>query len=250
MFNETARLVCHWRTAFCAMAVSLALPYSAYPDTPVLVLDVAVSNMLIDRGEQIGERTLEVGAGIEAPFLSGAAYAGLYRLTPFGPQQDAFEDEFDYTVGYAWEGNAYTADFSANWLTYPGEESDASLELVAAVGFGLPFQPELLAFADAHTEDWGLELVAGPSWQLDQWELSALGRAGFIDPDIGTSRSYGGFELNAAYALSGVAAIGGYLRAEWGDEASFVDVYTRGRGSEFSSSGVAVGVSLSLVSEL
>lgn len=62
---------------------------------------------------------------------------------------------------------------SANWLTYPGEGQEESLELAAALGFDVPLAPEVLAFYDMDFEDWGVEALAGPEWQAGDYTLLA-----------------------------------------------------------------------------
>ncbi|MEQ9316943.1 MAG: hypothetical protein RLN72_13895 [Henriciella sp.] len=205
--------------------------------------EAVVSSMLIDRGEQIGGPTLELGFGAETDIGGGHLYGGLYRLTPFGDDQAAFADEFDYTIGYAWEGAGYAADVSANWLTYPGEGDEASLELFGEIALvDLPLSPAVAAFYDAEFEDYGLEVVAGPEWESGNWTSYVVGRAGFVDPGDGSdTRSYVGLEAGTMRPISESAEIGGYARFEIADQDSFADEIDHGHVIGVTNSGFAVG---------
>lgn len=205
--------------------------------------EAIVSSMLIDRGEQIGGPTLELALVAEKDTGSGTLYGGLYRLTPFGDDQDAFADEFDYTIGYAWDGAGYEADVSANWLTYPGEGDEASLELFGEVALvDLPLVPAIAGFYDAEFEDFGLEVTAGPEWQTGGWTSYVIGRAGFVEPGDGSeTRSYAGVQVGTARPLGDTAEIGGYARYEVSDQDSFADDIVDGAIISAKDSGFAVG---------
>jgi hypothetical protein len=127
--------------------------------------DVAASSSLIDRGEQIGAETLEFGAGIATSISGFELYGSVYRLMPVGSDQDAFEDEVDYSVGVIFQNDSVLANLSANWLAYPGEGTEASLELVGLLDFDAPPAPRLIGFHDARFGDWGLEALVQPSWE-------------------------------------------------------------------------------------
>lgn len=206
----------------------------------------AVSSMVIDRGEQIGGPSLEIGVSGETALGAGALYAGVYRLTPFGEDQAAYADEFDYTVGYAWAGEGYEADVSANWLTYPGEGETASLELAGELALAAPLNPVILGFYDAEFEDYGLEVTAGPEWQAGDWTLYAIGRVGFVVPGDGSeSRSYGGAEAGAYRPVGAAAEFGVYGRFEAADADTFADEIERGTITHSTHSGFAAGIVLS-----
>lgn len=210
-------------------------------------LDLAASSALHDRGEQIGRETLEFGVGAEVEFEDFTAYGSFYRLLPVGGEQEAFDDEADFTVGVAWHRHTYSADVSANWLTYPGEEAEASLELVGSVTLEAPFAPTLIGFYDADFDDWGLEVAAGPEWEAAGWGFYAMGRAGFVQPgDDSASRSYAGVEFGAGRPVNDFAEFGIFARADTADEESFAHKFENGEITSFRNSGVSVGVSLSL----
>jgi hypothetical protein len=153
----------------------------------------------------------------------------------------------DYVLGAAWDGEGYSADISANWLTYPGEATIDSLELSGSLSLDRSFAPTLAGFYDTRFEDWGLEISAGPEWEWRTWILYAVGRAGFVAPGDGSaSRSYGGLELGAARPLSERATVGLYTRAEWADEDAFVRRTGGGSVTGTGSRGVSAGIILSL----
>jgi hypothetical protein len=235
------------RTLIAATTAFTWLPMIAEASEKRFFADTAVSSSLIDRGEQIGPLTLETAIGAETEVGGATLYGAFYRLTPVGADADAFVDEADYTVGAAWEGQGYTADVSATWLTFPGEGEQASLELAGSVGIDAPLMPSLTGFYDAEFEDWGLELAAGPVWEIEAWEVYALARAGFVRPGDGSaSRSYGGVEAGAARPVSEGVVIGFYARAELADEESFARSIDGGIVTASRSSGYAAGISLSL----
>lgn len=226
---------------------AVLLPLTAEAREHQFFAEVAVSSSLIDRGEHLALEVVEASFGAETSFRGATLYGSVYRILPFGQEQAEFDDEMDYALGVAWEGAGYSADVSANWLTYPGEESEASLELAGSVTLDLAYAPTLAGFYDADYEDWGLEVSAGPEWELSNWTLYALGRAGFVRlRDGSASRSYGGVEVGAARAISGAATLGFYARGEAADEDSFVHKTDGGIVTEFASTGFAAGIVLSL----
>ncbi|WP_147372865.1 hypothetical protein [Henriciella mobilis] len=212
-----------------------------------LSADFAATSSLFDRGEQIGGPTLEFGATAETTVSGATVYAAFYRLLPVGPDQEAFDDEADYTAGLVLENDTVVADLSANWLTYPGEGAEASLELVGAFDFNAPYAPNITGFYDADFEDWGVEVSAGPSWDVGGWTSYALGRAGFVVPGDGSAnRSYLGAEIGASRPVSDNVEFGIFARAEAADAESYADEIRNGAVTRFRDSGIAVGMTLSV----
>lgn len=212
-----------------------------------LFVSIGAVSALHDRGEQIGSEVIEFETGAEFDVQEITVYGAFYRLLPVGSQQEAFDDEADFTLGATWEAQGYSADVSANWLTFPGEETDASLELAGSVTLSAPLSPTLAGFYDADLEDRGLELSAGPQWQAGAWSVHALGRAGFVHPGDGSAhRSYAGLELGASRPVSEAVELGMFLRADAADEAAFARRIERGSITAFGTSGVAAGISLAV----
>lgn len=212
-----------------------------------LFLNLGAVSALHDRGEQIGREVLEFEAGAEIDIQAATVYGAVYRLLPVGPEQAAFDDEADFTLGAAWQGRGYSADMSANWLTFPGEETESSLELAGAVALDVPLSPTLTGFFDTNLEDRGLELAAGPEWDAGLWSLYALGRAGFVHPGDGSDhRSYAGLEIGGARPVSRSVEFGWFARADAADDDWFARSIERGSVIAARSSGIAAGVSLSI----
>jgi hypothetical protein len=210
-------------------------------------LDAAVSSALFDRGEQIGGETVEFGAAVTTSHSGAKIYGSVYRLLPAGADQEAFLDEADYSVGVIFEGEAMMADLSANWLTYPGEDAEASLELMGIFDFDAPLAPRVIGFYDADFGDWGLEALVQPSWDSGGWTLYALGRTGFVAPGDGSAnRSYVGIELGASRPLSENVEFGAFIRAEAADEDSYADKVDNGVITHARGNGMAIGLSLSV----
>ena len=205
--------------------------------------EVALSSTVIDRGGHIAGPAFEAALILESDIGNGTLYGGVYRLTPLGADQGAFPDETDYTIGYAFAGEGFTADVSASWLTYPGEGEEASLELAGEVVFAVPLNPVIAGFYDAEFEDYGMEMAIRPEWTAGEWTHYAVGRAGFVAPGVGSAnRSYAGAEIGTVRALSDAAEIGAYARYEIADEDSFADTISNGAIATFTSSGLAVGI--------
>lgn len=229
------------------LAVLLALCPAAMAEEISWFAGATASTMVIDRGEQLAGNTLEAEFGLETSIGGGTAYAALYRITPIGGDQAAFDDEFDYTLGYAFEGSGWAGDVSANWLTFPGEETESSLELAGEIALDAPFAPTLAGFYDVDLEDWGLEASAGPEWPLGDWTAYAVARVGFVEPGDGSAtRSYGGLEAGAARALTEQVEIGGFVRFETADEDAFADEISGGEVTQTRSEGLSIGISLSI----
>lgn len=235
------------RTLLSATTLMACPPLISEAGEKRLFMDVAAVSALHDRGEQIGREVLEFGAGVEVDVQEATVYGAFYRLLPVGAEQEAFDDEADFTLGVAWAGRGYSADVSANWLTFPGEEADSSLELAAAVTLEAPFAPTLIGFYDADIEDWGLEIAAGPEWEAGDWTVYALGRAGFVHPGDGSAhRSYGGVEVGASRPVSEFVEFGFFARADAADEDAFARRIDGGEVTAFRTSGVAAGISFSI----
>lgn len=235
------------RTLLSATTLMACPPLFAEAGEKRLFMDVAAASALHDRGEQIGREVLEFGAGVEVDVQEVTLYGAFYRLLPVGDEQEAFDDEADFTAGAAWEGKGYSADVSANWLTFPGEETESSLELAGAVTLHAPFAPTLIGFYDADLEDWGLEFAGGPEWHAGDWALYALGRAGFVHPGDGSAhRSYAGAELGASRPVSEFAELGFFARADIADEDAFARRIDGGEVTAFRDTGIAAGISLSI----
>ena len=210
-------------------------------------VDSAASSALFDRGEQIGGETVEFGATVATSLSGGTVYGSFYRLLPAGADQRAFLDEADYSVGVIFEGDTIVADLSINSLTYPGEDAEASLELMGILDFDAPLAPRVIGFYDADFGDWGLEALVQPSWDSGDWTLYALGRTGFVAPGDGSAnRSYVGIEFGASRPLSGNVELGAFIRAEAADENSYADKIDNGVITHARSNGMAIGVSLSV----
>lgn len=168
------------RTLLSATTLLTFPPLVAEASERRVFVDVGTVSALHDRGEQIGREVLEFGAGVEMDVQEATVYGAFYRLLPFGGEQEAFDDEADYTLGVAWEGRGYSADASVNLLTFPGEDAESSVELAGAVTLDVPLVPTLIGFYDVDIEDRGLELSAGPEWDAGSWSLYAIGRAGLF----------------------------------------------------------------------
>lgn len=212
-----------------------------------LFLNLGAVSALHDRGEQIGREVLEFEAGAEIEFQTATVYGAAYRLMPVGSGQAAFDDEADFTLGMAWEGRGYRADVSANWLTYPGEETGSSIELAGEVTLDMPLSPTLAGFFDTELEDRGLEFSAGPELGVGDWSLYAFGRAGFVHPGDGSAhRSYAGLEIGGARPVSKSVEFGWFARADAADEGTFVRGIQQGSITATRNSGIAAGVTLSV----
>jgi hypothetical protein len=210
-------------------------------------VEAAVSSALFDRGEQIGGETMEFGAAVTSSLSGATVYGSVYRLLPAGADQEAFLDEADYSVGVVFEGETIMADLSANWLTYPGEEAEASLELTGAFDFDAPLAPRVIGFYDADFGDWGLEALVQPSWEFSDWMLFALGRTGFFVPGDGSAnRSYLGLEFGASRPLSRNVELGAFMRADITDEDSYADKIDNGVITHVRGNGMAIGLRLSV----
>ncbi|MEH6744123.1 hypothetical protein [Hyphomonas sp.] len=191
------------RSAVTAVAIATGFSSFAEAQGGSVFADATVSTSLQDRGAQLSRETLELLAGIERPTSFGTAYAAVYRIEPLGTSRSVFSPETDYSLGFVLEGKRYTADLSANWLTYPGTSEDSTLELVAAIELDLWGMPHIIAFGDMHTDDKGLEVSAGPSRKIGDWSIQARARTGLVGMGDGSpTRTYAGLEASARRILS------------------------------------------------
>ena len=209
--------------------------------------DLTASSAILDRGEQIGGDTIEMGASIETSVQNVTLYTSFYRLLPVGSDQDAFDDEADYTVGAVFQSEALVADISVSRLTYPGEGAEASTELMGIFDFDAPFSPRVIGFYDADFGDWGLEASVQPSRDAGDWTVYAMVRTGFVAPGDGSAnRSYAGMEIGALRPLSTKVELGVFARAEVADEESYADKILHGLITRARDQRMAAGISLSV----
>lgn len=235
------------KTLFSFAAFVFTGPLVAEAGETHVALDVVTISAFHDRGEQLSREALEVGLGLEWAQRDTAVYAGIYRRVPFGPEQEAFDDEAALTVGAAWNKQDFSIDISATQLTFPGEEAESSLELAGAFTMHTFFAPSLIGFYDTDMKHWGLELVAGPEWEAGQWTFYALGRAGFVQQDADAAdRSYAGLEWGAIRPLSESVEFGVFARSDIADEDTFVSGVQGGNITSLRNSGAAAGLSLTI----
>jgi hypothetical protein len=235
------------RTLLFATTLMTFPPPLAEAGEKRLFANIGVVSSLYDRGEQIGREVLEFEAGLEIEIQETTVYGAFYRLLPVGSEQDAFDDEADFILGVVWQGSGFSADVSANWLTFPGEETQSSLELAGGITLDAAFSPTLTGFYDTDLEDRGFQLAAGPEWYAGLWTLYALGHAGFVHRGDGSAhRSYAGFEIGAARPVSKSVDIGLFVRADAADEDTFARRIERGSVTTLGNSGIAAGIGLSV----
>ncbi|MFN3911306.1 hypothetical protein [Hyphomonas sp.] len=235
------------RALLSATLCLLSTPLAAEAGETQISVDVAAVSALHDRGEQVTREALQFGAGVQVEVQDASVYGAVYRLLPVGSQQEAFDDEAGFTLGTAWNTETYSADISANFLTFPGEEAESTVELAGAVSIHTVFTPVLIGFYDADFEDWGLELTGGPEWEAGEWTIYALGRAGFVQPgDDSAHRSYAGVEWGAVRPVSDSVEFSLFARSDIADEESFIQRMQGGEITSMRNSGVAAGINLSI----
>jgi len=232
---------------FMASALTILLTPCALAEPDIVVtLDAGLSTQLIDRGETLAMNNAETAITVETTLGNGALYGSIYRISPLGTDDEAFDEEVDYTIGYAFEGQGWAADVSANYLTYAGNNEDASLELAGFIELDTLFAPSLTAFYDADFEDFGAEAALTHAWEVGDFSPYAMVRAGFVTPKEGGDYTYGGVELGAEYPLSETLALSGFARFEAADEDTFAGRVSGGEVLTYRSEGSAIGVALSL----
>lgn len=137
---------------FAETAVQIGLN-SSIAQEPTIAFEASMASAVLDRGEQTGGESLELAVALEQPVKDGLLYGTVYRRVILDDESNSFEDETDFSVGIVWLGAGFAADVSANWIIYPGESSDDSLELGVAFDFDLPLSPFVASFYDVHSED-------------------------------------------------------------------------------------------------
>ena len=200
-----------------------------------------ISSGLIDRGETLATLNNETSFTVARTLHFGEVYGSLYRISPVGGEASAFDEEVDYTVGFAFENSGFSFDASANYLTFPGSSEDASLELAAETSFEHELEPSLAAFYDVDAEIYGLEAAIGPSYELGNWVLPGVLRAGFVSSDD-ADYSYGGVEGIVAKALSDHFSLEGFARIEAADADNFVSDVRNGAVTETKKNDAVVGL--------
>lgn len=228
------------RGLICAVMVLAGSPL-AFADPWGYEATTSISSGLIDRGEALATLNNEASFTVARALQFGEVYGSLYRISPIGGEASAFDEEVDYTVGFAFEKSGVAFDASANYLTFPGSNEDASLELATEIGFDYEFSPSLAAFYDVDAEIFGLEAAIGPSYESGDWVLTGVLRAGFVSSDD-ADYSYGGVEGIAAKALSDHFSLEGFARIEAADAENFVSDVRNGAVIETKNSDAILGL--------
>ena len=234
------------RTLIMATTAMTVLSAGAEAQQKRFFAEAAYSTSVLDRGEQIGTGAVEWDVGAEILVGDFAPFVSIYRRTPVGPHRDAYDGETDYTLGMTAETTAFAASFAANWLTYPGEDTNPSLEWTGAVEFAHVLAPAIAGFYDADSGDAGLEVSAGPEWQAGDWTAYAILRAGFVHPAESADRSYAGIEIGAARQVTASTDFGIFVRGELADEDGYARQFGAAGVTQFREAGFAVGIALSL----
>jgi len=168
----------------------------------------------------------------------------VFRISPVGADNEAFAEEVDFGVGYAFEAGGHGLTLAATYLTFPGEADEHSLELTGEVAFDAPLNPAVFGFYDADLQDYGFEASAGPEWNLSGWDAYALARLGTVQPDGGGSWTYYGAEAGAARSLGEGMDLSASLRWEQSDKDLFARETGNGGITRFTDNGLAVRVGL------
>jgi len=236
------------RSALTAAALATSTAPMAEAQSRTVFGETRVSTSLHDRGEQLSAETLELMLGVEQSTSLGTAYATVYRIEPIGPSRQAFSSETDYSIGLIVEAERFSADVSANYLTYPGSDDEPSLELAASIDVDLIFDPNISLFHDAHTSDSGVQVSAGPSRQLGGWDASARVLAGLVSLGDGSpNRTYGGVQVSGTRQLTRNLALGMHASIDTADRNTLSADVRRGHIQSMKRHGLSAGISLSYV---
>jgi len=228
------------RECICA-TVFLAGAPAALAERWSTEASTAISSGLIDRGETLATLNNETSFTLARTFETGEVYGGLYRISPIGGEASAFDEEVDFTIGFAFENSGIVFDASANYLTFLGSAEEASLELAVEAGFEHTLLPILAAFYDVDAEIYGLESAFSPSFEAGFWTFTSIVRGGFVSFD-GGSYSYGGVEGIIARPLSDRLSLDGFARLETADEDTFVSEVRSDEVTETRKNGALVGL--------
>ena len=225
----------------CCTVLALAGSPLTLADPLGFEFSTSVSSGLIDRGETLATLNNETSFTLAQPLQFGEVYGSLYRISPIGGEANAFDEEVDYSIGFTFENGGISYDTSANYLTFPGSDEEASLELAVEIGFEQKLSPSLAAFYDVDAEVYGVEAAIGPAIEVGDWTLTGIVRGGFVSSDD-EDYSYGGVEGLAARALSDHLTLEGFARVEAADADSFVSDVRNGAVTDTKKSGALVGV--------
>lgn len=230
-----------------ALALGIVASGAAAAQDINVSFDAGVMPMLIDRGEQLSGTTVDKAVTLGVGAWGGEVYGGVYRITPVGENDTAFDEEFDYTIGYAFETDVVSVDVSINELTFPGLSEENSTEVFSELGFNAPYSPTVLSFYDLDSQDSGIEINAGPEWPVGDATVYGLVRLGaFKAGGDDADRSYGGVEAGITRPVNDRAELGSFVRYEQADEDTFVDEYVNGQAANFTNVGFAFGVTLNM----
>lgn len=219
---------------------------SAAASHPHLAYEGAAYTAFIDRGAQLSRHAHEHVVSLSGSAGAGEWAASARRLTPFGPDAAAFEDEINYSLFYGGKLGRATYGVQALYMDFPEARGAHSLELGAELSWPSALNPNLALFYDTRWSDQGAELSISPSHQWGQFEIYGLARTGFVHPGAGGDFSYIGVEAGLARALSETAYASVFFRWDLSDEDLFVDRVIEHSNLNHKADGMAFGISLSL----
>lgn len=230
-------------TAFATMAAFAGLTNVAQAEGTSVEVGTGFSTLLIDRGESLATTNNEFSLTVTQDTTIGGVYGGLYRISPIGGEARAFDEEMDYIVGIGGSAGGVAYDFSANYLTYPGSDEEASLELAAGFGWDHALQPGIAAFYDVDLDLHGAEVFIAPERSMGDWTAGLVLRGGYVGSEIG-DYSYGGVEAILGRSLTEVIDFEGFVRLEATDQDTFASRVESGVVTEVSGEGAGLGFRL------
>ena len=230
-------------TALVSTAMLAGMTFTAQAEGTSVEVGTAFSTLLIDRGESLATINNEFTATIAQDTSVGSVYAALYRISPFGGEARAFDEEVDYTLGFASEAAGVAYDFSANYLTYPGSAEEASLELAAAFDWDHALHPGLAAFYDVDLDLHGAEVFIAPDRAFGDWTGALVLRGGYVGSSAG-DYSYAGLEAILGRSLTEAVSFERFVRVEAADEDTFASDVDGGVVTDMSSEGAGLGFRL------
>lgn len=232
------------RQLSCAALVLAAAP-GALAEPWAWEGSTSLSTSVIDRGETLATLNNETSFTVSRAAPVGEIYGGLYRISPIGDDASAFDEEVDYTIGFAFEQNGIAFDASANYLTFPGSAADESLELAGEVSFDHTLAPAVAAFYDVTLDVYGVEASIAPSYEAGAWTVTGILRAGSVLSGDG-DYSYGGIEGTIARALGDAFTLEGFARFEAADEANFASDIQNDGTFDPRTNGTTLGIRLTV----
>jgi hypothetical protein len=233
------------RTAIL-MGLSAVLSAGQVSAEPPLswTLEMSAGSSKIDKGGEKTEAFVDGGLAVAAAFGKGEAFAAVYRITTVGDRREFFDDELEFSLGYARPLSTCAWELAVTSVSVPGDSEPDEMEFSGAVEFNTLFSPTVETLYNATAKETGIAISAGHQWEFDRWTLGTQAAFGYLTVKDDEPLAYGALRATADYTLLDTITIGSFVELGTSDTDGFLTKVNSGGLPDRATSGIAFGITL------